>query len=123
MNTHDPKSSIRAALILAIGLCIGGLTLAIGIWLAAERLGTRLEAAVTSHAVMTRDAGTKVAASLDAAGNALVDHAGAVREAGRTISTPELRVVDPLPIRQPVKIEGPADDGSLNVNATVGKDD
>ncbi|MBA3272340.1 MAG: hypothetical protein H0T11_00510 [Chthoniobacterales bacterium] len=121
MNTPESKIMFRAAAMLGGGLVVGGLLLAIGIWLAADRLADQLERGVSAHGVMTRDAGGRVATALQQTTAAVQQHAAAVANAGETISKPQIRVVDPLPIQQPVTIEGPADDGSISVNARIGK--
>jgi hypothetical protein len=121
MNTDESKVVMRAAALVGGGLVLGGLALAIGIYLAADRLAGRLEIGVTNHGAMVRDAGARVAEGLEKTSAAVQNHGDAVAKAGERIAKAEIRVVDPLPIQQPVTVKGVAADGAMPVNAKVGK--
>ena len=86
----------RPFTILGVCLVLSGAIMALGFWLAFDRAMGRFERAVEAHAV-------------------------SVREAGRTISNPQIRVVEPMPIKEPVKIRGIKDDGTLPIEAKVAK--
>jgi hypothetical protein len=45
----------------------------------------------------------------------------ALRDSGDRIGHPEIKVIDPLRVQEPLKIRGVADDGALPVNAKLGK--
>ena len=48
-------------------------------------------------------------------------HAGAVEKAGDSISRPVVNIKDPINVGQPIMIQGRNEDGSLPVNARIGK--
>ena len=98
-NAHDPARSrdlTRPAVILGLSLVLAGAVMALGFWLAFDRAMDRFERSVEAHAT-------------------------AVRDAGGTISQPQIRVVDPLPIKEPVKIRGVKDDGTVPIEAKLAK--
>jgi hypothetical protein len=98
-NPHDSGHSrdfTRPAVILGISLVLAGALMALGFWLAFDRAMDRFERSVEAHAA-------------------------AVRDAGGTISQPQIRVVDPLPIKEPVKIRGVKDDGTVPIEAKLAK--
>jgi hypothetical protein len=86
----------RPFVILGVCLVVAGAVMALGFWLAFDRAMTRFERAVEAHAI-------------------------SVRDAGRTISNPQIRVVEPMPIQEPVKIRGIKDDGTLPIEAKIAK--
>lgn len=98
MNNDSVRPNHRFALILAVGLVVGCAVLAAGLWLAADHLAGKLATALDGNAA-------------------------AIRDAGKVISTPALRIEEPIPIKEPLKIRGLQDDGSINVNAAMGKDE
>ncbi len=101
----------RPFTILGVCLVVAGTIMALGFWLAFDRAMGRFERAVNAHAVSVRDAGQAVGPTV----------AQAVAAAGERIARPEIRVVEPMPIKEPVKIRGIKDDGALPVDATIGK--
>ena len=86
----------RPFVILSASLVLSGAMMALGFWLAFDRAMTRFERAVEAHAI-------------------------SVRDAGQTIAQPQIRVVEPMPIREPVKIRGIKDDGTLPIEAKIAK--
>ncbi|MDQ3440808.1 MAG: hypothetical protein M3478_10715 [Planctomycetota bacterium] len=86
----------RPFTILGVCLIFSGAIMALGFWLAFDRAMGRFERAVDAHAV-------------------------SVRESGRTIASPQIRVVEPMPIKEPVKIRGIKDDGAMPIEAKVAK--
>ena len=90
------RDLVRPFMILGVCLLLSGAMMALGFWLAFDRAMGRFERAVEAHAI-------------------------SVRDAGRTIASPQIRVVDPMPIREPVKIRGIKDDGALPIEAKVAK--
>jgi hypothetical protein len=83
----------------------------LGFWFALDHAMGRFESAVADHAGAVRDAGSRVGMPVS----------NAITNAGQTIAHPEIRVVDPLPIKEPVKIRGVKDDGALPVDARLAK--
>lgn len=78
----------------------------------------------------------KHAAAVERAGDATVEpirtgfagiaegvgtHAKAVAKAGDSISRPVVSIKDPINVGQPIMIQGRNEDGSLSVNARIGK--
>jgi hypothetical protein len=95
-STTTSRDLIRPFTILGVSLVLSGAMMALGFWFAFDRAMGRFERAVEAHAI-------------------------SVRDAGRTIASPQIRVVDPLPIQEPVKIRGIKDDGSLPIEAKIAK--
>jgi hypothetical protein len=97
---HTPHPShrdlTRPFTILGVCLVVAGAIMALGFWLAFDRAMNRFERAVEAHAV-------------------------SVRDAGRTIASPQIRVVEPMPIQEPVKIRGIKDDGTVPIEAKIAK--
>lgn len=110
-----------AAAVLGGSLVLACLVLVVGLWLAADRLARRLDGPIRAHGSAVSDAGGRVGTAVDQLMLATNRHADAVRQAGAAIARPEITVAQPVPIREPVKIRGPADDGALPVNAKIGK--
>ena len=92
MQSPNDKQWTRIAIGTALAFVAGCLIVATGFWLAADKLEQAINA-----------------------------HASAVSEAGQTISQPQIRIVDAIPIKDPVKIRGIQDNGSIDINARVGK--
>ncbi len=86
----------RPFTILGVCLVLAGTIMALGFWLAFDRAMGRFERAVG-------------------------DHAASIRSSGEVIANPRIRVVDPIPIQEPVKIRGIQDDGTLPVEAKLAK--
>lgn len=106
-----PAAVVVAALLFAAGLIGAALIIRDGLKLASQSLA----ASIDKHAdVMSRslpDAG-------EAAGKPISE---AVDQMSKRLQRPVLKIESPLDLKQPVRIEGPREDGSLPVNATVGK--
>lgn len=101
----------RPAAVLGVCLILAGTIMALGFWLAFDRAMGRFERAVEGHAASVRDAAGAIGPPV----------AQSVAAAGERIARPEIRVIDPLPIKEPVKIRGIQDDGALPVDATLAK--
>ena len=101
----------RPFTILGVSLVLAGTIMALGFWLAFDRAMDRFERTVTDHAAAVRDSGHTIGPPV----------AQAVVAAGERIARPEIRVVDPLPIKEPVKIRGIKDDGALPIEAKIAK--
>lgn len=124
---------VAAAAVLGVALVLGCGVLVLGTrWVAlaaVDRGMARLETAVREHgraletsvAQHGRVLETSVAQHGRALETSITTHAGATETAGERIARPQVTVADPLPIREPLKIRGVADDGALPVNATIGK--
>ena len=94
--TTRARDLTRPFVILGVCLVVAGTIMALGFWLAFDRAMTRFERAVEAHAI-------------------------SVRDAGRMVSNPQIRVVEPMPIQEPVKIRGIKDDGTLPIEAKIAK--
>ena len=99
-----------AAMVAAAALIVFGL----------DRAMDRFEAAVTRHGEAVMNAGINIRRGT---GDGLQDVATAVDAAGQRIARPQIEMRGPVDVRQPVKIEGTGDGGSLPVEATVGTPD
>ena len=101
----------RPFTILGVCLVLAGSIMALGFWLAFDRAMDRFERSVTNHAAAVRDSGRAIGPPV----------AQAVAAAGERIARPEIRVVEPMPIQEPVKIRGSKDDGALQIEAKIAK--
>ncbi len=108
---HDSRDLMRPFTVLGVCLVLAGTIMAVGFWLAFDRAMDRFERSVEAHGVSVRDAGSGIGLPV-----ALGVAAGSER-----IGRPQIRVVDPLPIQEPVKIRGIQDDGALPVEAKIAK--
>lgn len=120
-----PRNLMTAAAILAGGLVLAAIIAAGGLWFAIDRAAARFERAVNDHAVAIRDAGQQigppVGQSLATLSERVITHGDAIRMAGEMISHPQVKVVDGVPIREPLTIRGADNDGAIQVEATIGK--
>ena len=66
-------------------------------------------------------AGEPIRSGLAGLTEVVTRHAGAVEKAGDSISRPVVNIKDPINVRQPIMIQGRNADGSLPVNARIGK--
>ena len=107
----DARDLTRPFAILGVCLVLAGSIMAVGFWLAFDRAMDRFERSVTNHAAAVRESGRTIGPPV----------AQAVAAAGERIARPEIRVVEPMPIQEPVKIRGIRDDGSLPVDAELKK--
>ena len=87
---------VLAAAVFAAGVIIASTILVFGIQSALNDAMLHLEASVQTHAK-------------------------SVERAGETISRLQLTIKGPVDIAQPIRIEGPGQDGSLPVNAQLAK--
>jgi hypothetical protein len=109
--TADSRNLTRPFAILGACLVLAGSIMALGFWLAFDRAMDRFERSVSNHAAAVRDSGHVIGPPV----------AQAVAAAGERIARPEIRVVDPMPIQEPVKIRGIKDDGTLPIEAKIAK--
>lgn len=84
-----------------------------------------LAVAVQDHSESVTQAGQQIGPpvqqSIGGLSTAVLQHSKAVTDAGQTIARPEVRMVDPVEVKEPVTIQGPREDGSLPVDAGLGK--
>lgn len=116
---------IWASAVLGLCLVLAGGVMVGGFWLALDNASRRFESAVRDHAKSVERGGAEAGLPIR---NALRDmtvsldrHAGSVERAGEIMSTPRIEMTGPVAVEQPVRIVGPREDGSLPVNATIGK--
>jgi hypothetical protein len=102
---------ILAALLFGVSLIATALILHHGLTTAADHLSLSI-----NHHAETMS--TALPRAGDAAG---VPIAKSVDVMAERLSRPVIKFASPVPIEQPVTIQGPRGDGSLPVNATVGK--
>jgi hypothetical protein len=119
-STTSDKALLRAATVLGGALVVAAIIFAVGFWLAMDRFAGRIETAVGDHGQQLASAGRNVKLGFDETTAALGQHAEAVRQAGVAIQHPQITVTEPIPVREPLKIRGVADDGALPVTATLG---
>ncbi len=116
---------VVASSVLAVGLVVASVVLVLGIKSVADKSLTRIEAATQTHAQSVERAGAAAGLPMSDALKLLtisVDkHSAAVTQAGNTIAQPNVQIKGPVEVGQPIRILGPAADGALPVNATIGK--
>ena len=115
----DSRHLVRAATVLGGALVVGCIVIAVGLWLAIDRATARLERSIQNHATAVAGAGVTISTSLNTTSVAIARHADAVAAAGVVISKPEVKIVEPVPIQQPVEIRGTGKDGALPVDAQL----
>ena len=116
---------VLAAAVFAAGVVIASIILVFGVQSALNDAMLHLDASVRSHAKSVEQAGAAAGVPIREAVVGLTDavgkHASSVERAGETISRLHLTIKGPVDIAQPVRIEGPREDGSLPVNARIAK--
>jgi len=105
---------VLAAAVFAAGIILASIILVLGIKSALNDAMLHLDASVRTHAKSVEQAGTAAGGSIRAA-------AESVEQASKTISRLQITIKGPLDIAQPIRIEGPRQDGSLPVNARLAK--
>ncbi len=105
---------VLAAAVFAAGIIVASVILVLGIQSAMNEAMLRLDTSVRTHAKSVEQAGA-------AAGGPIRAAAESVEQAGKTISRLQITIKGPLDIAQPIRIEGPRQDGSLPVNARLAK--
>jgi hypothetical protein len=105
----EPRNSnlVVAAVVLGVCLVLAAGVFVGGMWLALDHAAARLGADV-------RDAGQTVHSGGDGI-------AGAINNAGQTIGHAQVMIGGPLVIREPLKVRGVADDGSMPIDARIAK--
>ena len=116
---------VWAAAILAVGMVAASGVFVWGMWAALDHAAARLQAGMRDHAQSVERGGAKagvpVSEAVLAMTEATVKHAASIERAGVTIAQPTITMQNPIAVEQPVRIAGPREDGSLPVNAKVGK--
>ena len=116
---------VVAAVVFAVGLLLASGLIVWGVGTALDRGMSRFERAVQSHGRSVEAggerAGVPIHQALKDVSGAMERHAGSVQQAGEKISQPQVRMQDPIAVRQPIIIRGPTDDGALPVKAELGK--
>src|SRR5688500_262838 len=116
---------VIASSVLALGLVVASIVLVLGIISVADNSLTRIEAAAQTNTKNVELAGAAAGLQMSEARNQLTSsvdkHSAAVTQAGNTIAKRNVQIKGPVEIGQPVRILGPAADGALPVNATIGK--
>lgn len=107
---YDARTVLRLATIGGVSFVLGCALLALGIWLGLDHAARRLGGTIHDHG-----------AAVDRVSGVMQQHGKAIVEAGGTIAHPEIRIVDDVPIKQPVQVRGPAEDGALPVDARLAK--
>lgn len=118
---------VVAAAVFGLGVVLASVVLVVGVGHALDRAAGRLEGAVREHGRSVDRAGEKVGQPV---GGALSDVSAALRkdgdqieQAGKDIASARVTLTGPVQIRQPVMIQGTqGEEGSLPVNATLGKE-
>lgn len=114
---------VLAAAVFAAGIIIASIILVLGIQSALNDAMLHLDASVRSHAKSVEQAGAAAGAPIREAvvglTKAVGKHAESVEQAGETISRLQLTIKEPVDIAQPIRIEGPLQDGSLPVKGSV----
>ena len=105
---------VLAAAVFAAGIIVASTILVLGIQSALNDAMLHLDASVRTHAKSVEQAGAAAGVPIRAA-------AESVEQAGKTISRLQITIKGPLNIAQPIRIEGPRQDGSLPVNARLAK--
>ncbi|HEY2587021.1 MAG TPA: hypothetical protein VGI81_14845 [Tepidisphaeraceae bacterium] len=122
---------VTAATVFGIFVLVSSLVLVFGIRHVAYKTAAQIDAAVNVHAQAVERAGQNAGApirdSLETLSATFDRHAHAVEHAGDQIAHPAIpkdyviQLRGPVAIQQPMVIRGPTQDGSLPVNAVVGK--
>ena len=116
---------VLAAAVFAAGIIIASIILVLGIQSALNDAMLHLDASVRTHAKSVEQAGAAAGVPIRAAvvglTNTVGKHAESVEQAGETISRLQITIKGPVDIAQPIRIEGPGQDGSLPVNARLAK--
>jgi hypothetical protein len=116
---------LTAAATLAAGLVVGSVVLVVGAGWVADRAMTRFESAVHDHSAAVTSAGTDIGTAaqrgFDTLSTHVDQHTGAVDRAGQRIAQPVIKITTPIEVQQPLRIEGPREDGALPVNARIAK--
>jgi hypothetical protein len=116
---------VLAAAIAGLAAIVACGVLVVGARWALVGAADRLSVAVDRHAELTRAAGDRagepIGAALDRLGGRVATHAGAIEHAGKTIATPRVTMLGPVPIidKQPLRIRGSREDGSLPVGVKL----
>jgi hypothetical protein len=105
---------VLAAAVFAAGIIIASSILVLGIQSALNDAMLHLDASVRTHAKSIEKAGAAAGGSIRAA-------AESVEQASKTISRLQITIKEPVDIAQPIRIEGPGQDGSLPVDARLAK--
>ena len=136
-------------MILAVGLVAAAAVAAGGFWFAMDRAAGRISDAVANHARSVDSASERIgqagnqigraadqigtaaaqvgnaAAAVDRSGEkihqAIEGHAGQLKSSADELSKLQITLTGPVEVKQPVIIRGPANDGSLPVDAKIGK--
>ncbi len=114
---------LAAAAVFAAGLVLASAVLTWGLWRAAGRL----ESAVQAHgqrveAAAAGGVGEPIRGAMTGLARSVDGHAGALRESGQALAHPQVTMQGPVPIQQPVRIQGTEGENTpLTVEATIGK--
>ena len=109
---------VVAAAVFGVAVVLASVILVLGVRAAAEDASGRIATAVEKHGGLTLRAGEQAGRPIDAGfarlSGTMEEHAAAVTAAGRTISTPRVKMEGAVPIvdQQPLRVEGTADDGA-----------
>jgi hypothetical protein len=117
---------VLAAAVFGLAVVLGCGVLVLGFRWAFAGAAETLAASIDRHGELTRSAGERAGQPIEAALTELagrVDkHSLAVAEAGRTIATPRVTLLGPVPIvdHEPIRIQGTrGDDRSLPVDVQL----
>jgi len=136
---------VVAAIVFGVALVLSSVILVFGIRTAANRAMLRFEAAVTEHGKAVERGGERagepiksglagippalsgIPPALAGIPPAFDRHGQSLEKSGERIAHPQIptnlsiRMEGTVPVPQPLRVEGPADDGALPVNARLAK--
>src|SRR5690348_5559082 len=102
---------VLAAAVFGVALVIGCGVLVVGMRWALGGAAAQLEAAIERHVTLTQSAGDRAGKPIEAALSHLADrvdrHGGSIVEAGRTIASPRVTMLGPVPItdQEPIRVQ------------------
>ena len=117
---------VLAAAVFALGVVLGAGVLVVGFRWALAAAADRRTVSIDRHAELmqrgTERAGQHVQGGVDQLGTRVNEHASAIKEAGRTIARPTVKMDGAVPIvdQVPIRVQGTrGDDRSLPVDVQI----